>query len=184
MALLPVSLLLVLGTVLFGAHQFELPVPVVTEDQTGLTIMEPECLGSAAEVELSCTIRNDSMKEVAAFTVLWTVTTKTGKGFSLSTMEDSSLSKSLEKFGPGEIRECSSTGGGVAAEDDGLAKVEVVVDYVLFSDGTAVGRNKTNSASQIRSRQLGANALRSYLRVVYRRGGLDALLRELNDPSN
>jgi hypothetical protein len=180
---------LIAFSVLLGLLAISRPnqqVALTAVDQTGLTITNPQYLGTPSEVsDLSCSVSNDSTKEVSAFTVLWVVTTDSGKVLTASTMEDNSLVASSKKFSPGETRECSTTGGIITApRGDKIQKVEASVDYVLFGDRTTKGMDKTRSALQIRNRQLGANYLRSHLREIYRKKGVDDLLRELNAPSN
>jgi hypothetical protein len=183
---------LIIGTVIFSlvymvllvqSVSFAQLVPHPINEQSGLTILDAKCAETTATSVsgMSCRIRNDSSKEVAAFTVLWIVTTASGKTFNVSTMEDKSLVKSLKRFAPGEITKCESSGAVTSGPGDSLAKVEAVVDYILFSDGSTSGRNKTNTEARIRNRQLTGDYLRGQFLKIYQEKGLDALLVELEN---
>jgi hypothetical protein len=158
-------------------------VPQPLNEQSGLSILDAKCgVATATKVSsMSCRIRNESVKEVAAFAVFWTITTVSGKTAALSTIEDMSLVRSLKKIAPGEIIETEPSGEVTGKIEDPITKIGVVVDFVLFSDGSTFSRNNSKLGSQIINRQVTANYLRRQLLKIYNEKGLDALLVELSN---
>jgi len=158
-------------------------IPQPTNEEGSLTILEAKCGEATATkvANMSCRIKNDSSKEVAAFTVLWTITSASDKPYKVSTTEDKSLVKSLKRLAPGDVVDCEAIGSVTTPAGDPFTKVEVSIDIVLFSDGSTTGKNLTNSLLQIQTRQNIGRYLRSQLLKIYRDQGVEALMRELSD---
>lgn len=155
-------------------------VPSWSNEQNSLTILDVKCESTPSSVSnLSCKIRNDSSKEISAFTVLWITTTASGKSGRSYMMEDRSLLKSTKKISPGEVVDCESTGSETFTSGESVARVDVGIDYILFADGSTAGKDQTNSGSLMRNRQLTTNSLRTQLLRIYQEKGLEALLEEL-----
>lgn len=157
-------------------------VPEIRNDGTGLVVSDFTGDITPAKVSgIRFTIKNDSGKEIAAYVIAWNTITRTGKmGGSSMYIEDKSLLRSSNKMGIGATEECEGMGSVTAAPNDSFEKLEVWVDYILFTDGASTGPNKMRMASDITNRRQGAKMLRSYLQRTYQQKGIDSLLEELN----
>jgi hypothetical protein len=155
-------------------------VPRWVNEQNSLTILDAKCVGTSTSLSgLSCRVRNDSSKDIVAFTVLWTITSASGTTSRSSMMEDKSLVKSLKRISPGDAEDCVSEGSVSTPPVDPITNVDVGIDYILFADGSTSGKDQTHSGSMIWNRQLAANSLRTLLLKIYQEKGLEALLEEL-----
>ena len=160
------------------------PVQLVPEnknDATGLVISGFTGDITPAKVSgIRFTIKNNSGKEIAAYVIAWNTISRTGDTGSSMYMEDKSLLRSSNKMGIGAIEECEDMGSVTAAPNNSFEKLEVWVDYILFTDGTSTGPNKMRMGADIKNRRQGAKMLRSYLQRTYQQKGIDSLLEELN----
>jgi hypothetical protein len=174
-----------LSCLLWSSSSLTAPVPLVPEiknDGTGLVVSDFTGDISPEKVSgIQFTIKNDSGKEIAAYVIAWNTITHTGKmGGSSMYIEDKSLLRSSNKMGIGATEACEVMGSVTASPNDSFERLEVWVDYILFTDGTSTGPNKTRMAADITNRRQGAKMLRSYLQQTYQQKGIDSLLEELN----
>jgi hypothetical protein len=166
----------------FRSLQFAQIGSVVNNEGLGLTILGAWSEGTPERVgELHCKVQVGS-KEISAFAILWQLTSRSGKESKTCVLEDRSLLRSGQKYQAGEIIEISSGDGDVTiATGDPIVKIDVTVDYVLFSDRSSIGKDQMGSNDKIRNRQLAAASVRRQLSNLLKEKGLSALLQELSD---
>ena len=160
-------------------------VPLVIDEETyGLTISSPK--GSEVSPEfisnLSCTLTNNTSKQIVSYVVLWTLWFASGDKSKSITMADSSpINKASVLLQPNQSVQTDegieTSSGGSSANP--FVKVEVGIDYVLFADGSHAGKDTMKTAQQIRYANLKVRAQRYRLRYLYEEKGLEALLEAI-----
>lgn len=94
-------------------------------------------------------------------------------------MVDASPIKSSAILYPNQSIESDSNGSSISSSANPFVKVEVGIDYLLFSDGLQAGKDTMKMGQQIRYGKQKVMAHRLALLQLYEEKGLDALLQEL-----
>jgi hypothetical protein len=128
---------------------------------------------------LRCQLRNGTSQEVVAYAVVWKITDASGVARTAVMGHDTVVIAANKRIQPGEVFEPKASGGLATTLDKPFVKVEVMLDYVEYGDGSSWGPNKTEMAEAVRNKRQAAKFLRSHLLKLHDEKGLDAALREL-----
>jgi hypothetical protein len=157
-------------------------VPVIVKDTIyGVTISAPRAATLSPELisDFTCTLTNHTSKPVVSYVVLWTYWRASGDKSTSVAMVDASPIKSSAILYPNQSIETDSNASSSSPSANPFVKVEVGIDYLLFSDGLQVGKDTMKMGQQISYGKRTANSLRNQLLHLYQEKGLDALLQEL-----
>lgn len=144
--------------------------------------------------EYTCVVKNNTNKEVVAFSLAWTIVMEAGgKESAVTELEvmdslihpDFRESRSPRPLSPSTefVAESGPTSFG---SSDSIKRVEVSIDYVEFEDGTSLGPNaNSRSSQQIALVREGAARYKEWLVQTYATTGrsLNMVLQKLQSES-
>lgn len=171
--------LLAIGLFLQVGRGSDVRTEATTRPQDPLAVSLPVC-ESRVNMLVTCraALTNISPKGVVAYGLLWRITWQDSHIERVHSISDRLLGGG-KPFPPGEVLP-SATFSVVGHGGQEIATVVVELEFVEFEDGSFYGDSESPGYRTLLGQRDGANLMRSRLRDIYLRGGIAALLKELD----